>query len=125
MRREEPPPLSSNIFAVQYDLEEASLKQMALETNEGVLRKTQLLARLTESEMRTLCARVSKRHFGRGEMLFSEGDQCHGLFVVAAGRIRIFKLSLDLSPFLRQPVKRQYPANGGTEHGIVSTKVHA
>src|SRR5579859_482577 len=35
------------------------------------------------------------------------------------------KGNLDLSPFLRQPVKRQYPANGGTEHGIVSTKVHA
>jgi len=32
---------------------------------------------------------------------------------------------LDLSPFLRQPVKRQYPANGGMEHGIVSTKIHA
>ena len=32
---------------------------------------------------------------------------------------------VDLSPFLRQPVKRQYPANGGSEHGIVSTKVHA
>src|SRR5579862_3395678 len=35
------------------------------------------------------------------------------------------RYNLDLSPFLRQPVKRQYPANGGTEHGIVSTKVHA
>ena len=35
------------------------------------------------------------------------------------------KADLDLSPFLRQPVKRQYPANGGMEHGIVSTKVHA
>jgi hypothetical protein len=35
------------------------------------------------------------------------------------------ELVLDLSPFLRQLVKRQYPANGGTEYGIVSTKVHA
>jgi CRP/FNR family transcriptional regulator, cyclic AMP receptor protein len=66
---------------------------MTPETSEVVLRKTQLFARLTVSEMRTLCARVSKRHFGRGETLFSEGDQCHGLFVVATGRIRIFKLS--------------------------------
>ena len=66
---------------------------MAVETQEAVLRKTQLFARLTESEMRMLCARVSKKHFGRGETLFSEGDQCHGLFVVATGRIRIFKLS--------------------------------
>ena len=40
-----------------------------------------------------LCARVSKRHFGRSETLFSEGDQCRDLFVVAIGRIRIFKLS--------------------------------
>jgi len=71
----------------------SELKQMAPETSETVLRKTQLFAKLTESEMRTLSACVSKRHFGRGETLFSEGDQCHGLFVVAAGRIRIFKLS--------------------------------
>ena len=66
---------------------------MVLETNEAVLRKTQLFATLTEGEMRTLCSRVSNRRFARGETLFSEGDPCHGLFVVAAGRIRIFKLS--------------------------------
>ena len=71
----------------------SEFKQMIPENSEAVLRKTQLFARLTESEMRMLCARVSKRHFGRGETLFSEGDPCHGLFVVAMGRIRIFKLS--------------------------------
>jgi hypothetical protein len=32
--------------------------------------------------------------------------------------------ALDLSPFLRQPVKRQYPANGGGDDGVVSTEVH-
>lgn len=66
---------------------------MGLETNESVLRKTQLFATLSESEMRTLCARVHKQHFGPGAALFTEGDPCHGLFVVATGRIRIFKLS--------------------------------
>lgn len=66
---------------------------MVPENYEAVLRKTQLFASLSEREMRTLCVRVSKRHFDRGEMLFSEGDPCRGLFVVAAGRIRIFKLS--------------------------------
>jgi CRP/FNR family transcriptional regulator len=69
------------------------INQMGPQNNESVLRKTQLFARLTESEMRTLCSHVSKRRFGRGETLFSEGDPCHGLFVVAMGRIRIFKLS--------------------------------
>ena len=31
---------------------------------------------------------------------------------------------LDLSPILRQAVKRQYSANGG-RHGVVSKEVHA
>lgn len=66
---------------------------MVLKTTEAVLRKTQLFATLTDREMHTLSARVSKKHFDRGEVLFSEGDACHGLFVVATGRIRIFKLS--------------------------------
>jgi CRP/FNR family transcriptional regulator len=43
--------------------------------------------------MEALAKRVSNRHFGRGELLFSEGDPCTGLFLVASGRIRIFKLS--------------------------------
>jgi CRP/FNR family transcriptional regulator, cyclic AMP receptor protein len=66
---------------------------MRAENNESSLRKTQLFRKLTENEMRTLCRRVSKRHFSRGEMLFSEGDPCRGLFVVDTGRIRIFKLA--------------------------------
>ncbi len=61
--------------------------------NESVLRKTPLFAGLTETEMGALCARVSKRRFGRGETLFNEGDSCPGLFLVASGKIRIFKMS--------------------------------
>jgi CRP-like cAMP-binding protein len=43
--------------------------------------------------MRTLCTHVTRRRLARGELLFGEGDQCKGLFVVAIGTIRIFKLS--------------------------------
>lgn len=39
------------------------------------------------------CRRISTRRFQSGEMLFGEGDPCSGLFVVAAGAVRIFKLS--------------------------------
>ncbi len=60
---------------------------------ETVLRNTPLFANLTEAEMRALRPRVTSRQLQRGEMLFSEGDPCAGLFLVAAGRIRIFKLS--------------------------------
>ncbi len=63
------------------------------ESHEAVLRKTPLFANLTEAEMRALRARVNSRQVQKGELLFSEGDPCTGLFLVARGRVRIFKLS--------------------------------
>jgi CRP/FNR family transcriptional regulator, cyclic AMP receptor protein len=61
--------------------------------NETVLRKTPLFANLTDTEMGALAGRVSNRRFERGALLFTEGDPCTGLFLVASGKIRIFKLS--------------------------------
>ncbi len=58
-----------------------------------ILQKTPLFTSLTEPEMNALAARATKKHFNRGELLFSEGDPCKGLFLVASGKIRIFKLS--------------------------------
>src|SRR3974390_157195 len=43
--------------------------------------------------MAALARRVTTRRFGRGELLFNEGDACSGLFLIASGKIRIFKLS--------------------------------
>jgi CRP/FNR family cyclic AMP-dependent transcriptional regulator len=63
------------------------------ESIERVLRKTPLFASLTETEMRALAGRVSRKNLRRGEQLFAEGDPCGGLFLVASGKIRIFKLS--------------------------------
>ena len=63
------------------------------ENVKAVLRKTPLFASLTEQEMHALATRVSKKRFQRGELLFGEGDSCTGLFLVASGKIRIFKLS--------------------------------
>lgn len=60
---------------------------------ETILRKTPMFAGLTETEMRALRPRVSHQHFRRGELLFNEGETCQGLFLVASGKIRIFKLS--------------------------------
>jgi len=66
---------------------------MSRENNETILRKTPLFASLTDEEMRALRARVTDHHFRHGELLFHEGDPCSGLFLVASGKIRIFKLS--------------------------------
>jgi CRP-like cAMP-binding protein len=67
---------------------------MAMRQNtEAILRKTPLFASLTETEITALASRVTKRHFQRGDLLFGEGDPCTGLFLVASGKIRVFKLS--------------------------------
>lgn len=60
---------------------------------EKVLRKTPLFASLTEAEIRALASRVVRKSWRRGEQLFAEGDPCSGLFLVASGKVRIFKLS--------------------------------
>src|SRR5437667_2680551 len=59
----------------------------------AVLKKTPLFANLTEAELQALTARTSRKRFQKSEQLFAEGDPCAGLFLVAAGKIRIFKLS--------------------------------
>ena len=63
------------------------------ESAEAVLKKTPLFAGLTEAELRALAARATKKKYDRGQLLFGEGDPCAGLFLVASGKVRIFKLS--------------------------------
>jgi CRP/FNR family cyclic AMP-dependent transcriptional regulator len=62
-------------------------------STETILRKTPLSASLTDNEMQALAARATRKRFQKGEELFAEGDPCAGLYLVAAGKVRIFKLS--------------------------------
>ena len=59
----------------------------------GVLRNSSLFAVLSEPELDALAARAVMQSFGAGELLFSEGDPCAGLYIVVRGRVRIFKSS--------------------------------
>lgn len=60
----------------------------------AVLAKTALLSTLTPAEIQLLAARTVRKRFGAGELLFSEGEACHGLHIIARGRVRIFKTSV-------------------------------
>jgi CRP/FNR family cyclic AMP-dependent transcriptional regulator len=59
-----------------------------------VLRRTAFLSTQTPQEIQSLAARTVRRVFGAGELLFSEGEPCHGLHMIARGRVRVFKTSL-------------------------------
>lgn len=60
---------------------------------EATLRKTPLFASLTDVERKALAGRTTWKRFQKDEQLFAEGDPCSGLFLVATGKVRIFKLS--------------------------------
>ena len=60
----------------------------------AVLEKTALLSGLTSAELHQLAARTVRKRFSEGELLFSEGEPCHGLHIIASGKVRIFKTSL-------------------------------
>jgi CRP/FNR family transcriptional regulator, cyclic AMP receptor protein len=48
---------------------------------------------LAEDELAFLTQRMVPRHHAAGEIVFSEGEPCVGLYVVESGHIRIFKSS--------------------------------
>lgn len=57
------------------------------------LQQVALFADLSETELRFVSERAVARHFAPGELVFSEGDACAGLYVVQSGKVRIFKSS--------------------------------
>src|SRR5579863_9860076 len=59
------------------------------------LGKTALLSSLSPSELHLLAARTVRKLFSAGELLFSEGEPCNGLHIIAMGKVRIFKTSMS------------------------------
>jgi len=58
-----------------------------------ILGKVAIFSGLTESELAFICQRAVPRHYSSGQIVFSEGEVCAGLYVVASGHVRIFKSS--------------------------------
>jgi CRP/FNR family transcriptional regulator len=58
-----------------------------------VLRRVPLFADLSDTEIKFLAERAVPRRYAAGELVFTEGDECPGLFVIDSGNVRIFKSS--------------------------------
>jgi CRP/FNR family transcriptional regulator len=59
----------------------------------ATLRKAQLFAKLEGAPLEYLTTHALRKTFAPGELIFSEGEPCQGLYVIASGNIRIFKIS--------------------------------
>jgi CRP/FNR family transcriptional regulator, cyclic AMP receptor protein len=57
------------------------------------LAKVPIFSGLAENELAFLIERAVPRHCASGEIVFSEGEPCSGLYVVESGHVRIFKSS--------------------------------
>jgi CRP/FNR family transcriptional regulator len=59
----------------------------------AVLEQSALLSSLSQPELQMLAVRTVRKLFNAGELLFSEGEPCNGLHIIARGKVRIFKTS--------------------------------
>ncbi len=59
----------------------------------ALLRRVPYFSQLSEAVLAALAAACVERHYDRGQVIFLEGEPCAGLHVVAAGEVKIFKLS--------------------------------
>jgi CRP/FNR family transcriptional regulator len=59
----------------------------------AALQKAAIFADLSEKELSFLAERVVPHDFTAGQVVFSEGEPCKGLFVVESGAVKIFKTS--------------------------------
>lgn len=63
------------------------------DVSKTLLRRVGIFSGLSEDEVSFVVPRLVSRRFQAGEMLFSEGDPCAGLYIVQSGNVRIFKSS--------------------------------
>jgi len=67
-----------------------------LKTNlAATLSKVAIFSGLTDNELNFLAQHAVSRHYSPGQMVFSEGEPCAGMYVVESGHVRIFKTSAD------------------------------
>lgn len=60
-----------------------------------IIAESILFAGLPETELEKIAAITIPKTFGRGESIFFEGDEGNGFYMVAEGRVKIFKMSMD------------------------------
>lgn len=60
-----------------------------------IIAESILFAGLPETELEKIAAITIPKTFSRGESIFFEGDEGNGFYMVAEGRVKIFKMSMD------------------------------
>ncbi len=60
-----------------------------------LLRGVAYFAGLDRAVIEQVAAALVERRFAKGEIVFLEGNACEGIYLVASGRVRIYKVSVE------------------------------
>jgi len=60
-----------------------------------LLRRCPLFAGLREEDLRRIRAIASLKQVGKREILFSEGEEARGFYVILSGKVKLYKVSPD------------------------------
>jgi len=58
-----------------------------------LLKKNPLFAGVSDGDLEALLEICREKEHVRGDLLFSEGDEAEGFYIVAGGKVKVFKLS--------------------------------
>src|SRR5690349_2252424 len=63
--------------------------------NAAALRRTTLFSNLSDEQLQQIGGLLKERRYRKGEIIFHQGDPGGCLYLVAAGRVRIYLVSPD------------------------------
>ncbi len=66
-----------------------------MEKAADVIARIPLFSGLSRTQLAQLIGIALEKNFGRGELIFSEGDEGNGFYVILVGTVKIFKVSPD------------------------------
>lgn len=68
---------------------------MAVASSQAALSQVPLFRALTENELVILSAQVTRKEYGKHEVIFSQGDDGDGLYIVVSGHVAISRQSVE------------------------------
>ncbi len=66
-----------------------------MKKNLDIISEIPLFSGLPEDQISAIKQIAVEKHINKGEIVFSEGEEGHGFYVIAEGRIKIFKVSTE------------------------------
>lgn len=68
---------------------------MATQRQIDLLKSLALFSALSDDALAAVAARTAERTYSRGALVFRKGEICHGLYVVLAGQVKVYRASAD------------------------------